>query len=350
MGLAIASRLSIGRLFVRPTMYMLPAARRGDVEGGQHRMKHVDPPPQSRRLLRNERMQRSVEVRGVRRSYRRDAYHRSLKMPWFGFGLLLALIYLGVSGIFGLLYRLDPRCLAGGRGLSCTHAFRFSMTTLASLGGGATLPSGLYANSLVFAESFARIIMLALATGVIFARISRPTSRIRFTSVALVTPFDGRRTFMFRVGNERANMILEAEVNVVLARSVTTAEGLRIRRLEEVRMQRARTPLFALTWTALHVVDETSPFHGATMQSLEAEEAEVIIVLSGLDEAFAQRVHARHSYTADEIVFDRHYADVVEFGGRRGGWSVDYTSFDRLQPTGPQPAPTMSGAGPQAGP
>ena len=288
--------------------------------------------PQARRFLRNEGAQSGIEVIGVRRTYRRDAYHWCLKMPWPGFGLLMALIYLVVSGIFALLYRLDPGALTGAANGSYAAAFRFSMTTLASLGAGTVLPSGLYANSLVFAESFLRIIMLALATGVIFARISRPTARLRFTSAALITPFDGRRTFMFRVGNERGNLILEAEINVVLARSVTTVEGHRIRRLEEVRMQRTRTPLFALTWTALHVVDAGSPFHGATMETLRAEEAEVVVVLSGLDEAFAQRVHARHSYTADEIVFDRYYADVVQFGGRRGRWTVDYTSFDRLQP------------------
>ena len=296
--------------------------------------------PEERRYLRNGKSQGRIELRGVRRTYWRDAYHWSLNISWLGFGALMAMIYLAVSSVFGLLFHLAPGCLSGISRPSYAADFKFSMTTLASLSVGTIAPIGLYADSLVFAESFLRIIMLALATGVIFARISRPTARIRFTSTALITLFEGRPTFMFRVGNERANIILEAEVNVVLARSVTTIEGQRIRRLDEVRMQRTRTPLFALTWTVLHDIDERSPLHDATIDSLRAQEAEIIVVLSGLDEAFAQRVHARHSYSFGEIVFDRYFADVVRFDQPQHRWIVDYTSFDRFQSPNPdRPTP-----------
>ncbi len=259
----------------------------------------------------------------------RDTYHELLTLSWWAFFLLAAGIYMALNAVFGLLYWLDPRGLGGARVGSYADAFNFSVETLGTIGYGAISPQSAYANALVATEAFLNIILSALATGVIFARVSRPTARIRFAGVALITQWDGRRTFMFRVANERANYVLEADVSVVLVRWAVTAEGYRIRRLEEIRMQRSRSPMLALTWTVLHTIDETSPLYGVTPDSLAATRAEVIIVLSGVDESFAQRVHARHSYIASEIVFDRIYHDVVETRPD-GRLVVDYSRFDAV--------------------
>ena len=140
---------------------------------------------------------------------------------------------------------------------------------------------------------------------------------------------------MFRIANERVNHVLEAEVSVVLARYITLEDGSKINRLHEVRMVRNRSPLLALTWTALHLIDESSPLHSETAESLAASRAEMIIVFSGVDEAFAQRIYARHSYIAGELVFDRRYVDVVQ-PLPDGGWLIDYTDFDTLRPLGGQ--------------
>ena len=111
-------------------------------------------------------------------------------------------------------------------------------------------------------ESFTGILIIALFTGIIFARFSRPFARVVFSKVAVVTPFDGVPTLMFRAANQRGNSILDAAVTVSLARNYTTREGVTMRRFQELKLLRSSNPLFALSWTVMHPIDEDSPLYG----------------------------------------------------------------------------------------
>jgi inward rectifier potassium channel len=46
------------------------------------------------------------------------------------------------------------------------------------------------------------------------------------------------------------------------------------------------------------------------VESLIAARGEIVVVLSGIDEALTQRVHARHSYLPHEIIWNRRFADI----------------------------------------
>src|SRR2546427_401225 len=128
------------------------------------------------------------------------------------------------------------------------------------------------------------------------------------------------------IANARANQILEAQVHLALARTETTAEGERVRRLYDLELVRTRTPLFVLTWTVIHPIDERSPIFGATQESLRTDEGEIVVSVTGIDETFSQTIYARYSYLADEIVWDARFADVMSVlpDGRR---LVDYSRF-----------------------
>ena len=282
---------------------------------------------------------RGIVVRGGPTDGWRDVYHHLLTLNWLRFMALVACVYLGVNLVFASLYWLDPNALANARPRSFVDAFNFSVETLGTIGYGAMSPKSAYANLLVTAEAFTSIALTAVLTGLIFARVSRPTARVRFTEQAVITGFDGKRTLMFRAANQRSNQILEATANVTLARQVVTQEGAAIRRFEAMKMVREMSPLFALTWTVMHVIDEASPLFGLDADGLRDIQAEIVVVLSGLDETFAQRVHARHSYTADEIVWDRNFEDVIyPMNDGTPRWVIDYTRFDTFKPGSEPPA------------
>ena len=289
--------------------------------------------PTYARTVRNDGRRLRIVKRGGGHRDVRDAYHILLSLPWWVFALLTVLFYFAVNGLFGWLYSLDPNSLLGARPGSYVDGFNFSVETLGTIGYGAISPRDGYANTLVAIEAFLNIAITALATGLIFARVSRPTARIRFATSALIGTYGGQRMLMFRMANERTNHVLEAEVSVVLARYITNEDGSKINRLHEIRMVRNRSPLLALTCTALHLIDDTSPLHNETADSLAAARAEIIVVFSGVDEAFTQRIYARHSYIASELVFNRRYVDVVQ-PLPEGGWLIDYTDFDTLMPQG----------------
>jgi inward rectifier potassium channel len=263
---------------------------------------------------------------GLPRDAWRDAYHILLTISLPRFLALMAGGYLGINVIFALAYLADPGGVASARPGNFADSFFFSVQTLASVGYGVMWPRSLYANVVMTLESFVGLFNLAIATGLLFARFSRPTARIMFSNIAVVAPFDGAPALMFRAANQRRNMVVEAEVNLSLVRNVTTVEGVVMRRFFDLSTVRSRTPLFFLTWQVIHVIDEASPLWGETAASLVAQRAEIVVVMKGLDETFVSTIHARASYTPDQIVWGRRLAEIfsVDGGGVR---QIDFTRF-----------------------
>ncbi|HIK43467.1 MAG TPA: ATP-sensitive inward rectifier potassium channel 10 [Leptolyngbyaceae cyanobacterium M65_K2018_010] len=259
-----------------------------------------------------------------------DLYHRLLTLSWPGFIALLALAYLAINALFALAYLARDGAIANARPGSFLDALYFSVQTMASIGYGAMYPQTHYANWLVILEAFIGLMLLAMATGLCFARFSLPTARIIFSHYALVAPWNNQPTLMFRTANRRRNRILEARLWVTLVRDEITAEGEFFRRFYDLPMVRAQTPLFALSWTAMHPIDEHSPLYGETPASLAATHAEIIVILTGLDETLSQTIHARHSFVADEILWGYQFLDILgqTSDGRR---SIDFRNFHRVK-------------------
>jgi inward rectifier potassium channel len=264
--------------------------------------------------------------RGLPRDGWRDAYHRLLTMPLAAFFAVMATAFLAINSVFAMLYKLDPGGIAGARPGNFSDLFFFSVQTLGTLGYGVMAPRSLYCNVVVSAETFVGLFNLAIATGLLFARISRPTARIMFTNKAVVTAFDGEPTLMFRAANRRRNLVVEAEVSVSLLHDVETKEGSVLRRFDELSVLRSRSPLFFLTWQVMHRIDAASPLYGETMESLLAKKAEILVVMKGLDETFVSTIHARTSYTPDEIVWDKRMADIF-MNDENGARVIDFRRF-----------------------
>jgi inward rectifier potassium channel len=288
--------------------------------------------PVRRRMVGQRRGAPRLIRLGRKRSLR-DAYHRMLTLSWPSFFLLMAGWYLGTNVVFALLYMIDPDAIAEARPGSFADAFFFSVQTVATIGYGVMHPQTLYANIVMTAETLCGLIGIAVLTGLIFARFSRPTARILFSAVAVITPHNGTPTLMFRCANQRTNQILEAEIVVTVLCDETSTEGRSMRRFHDLKLLRHRTPVFALSWTVMHPIDADSPLFGMTLQDMIGEEVEIVVVLTGVDETFAQSIQTRHSYGADEIVWDHIFVDVVTML-ENGGVSIDYSRFHDTQPDG----------------
>jgi inward rectifier potassium channel len=255
----------------------------------------------------------------------KDAYHFLLTMPLGVFFGVMGAGYLAVNTVFALIY-LVVGGVSGVRHGDFLDAFFFSAETLSTVGFGQMAPQTLAAHLAVTLESFVGLFNLAIATGLLFARISRPTARVMFSDRAVVTSYQGKPTLMFRAANRRRNRIVEAEITVNLARDGVTQEGSRMRGFENLATVRSRSPVFILTWQIMHQIDETSPLFGETTQSLLEQRAEIVVILKGLDETFAQTIHARASYTPEEIVWGGRLVDIFSRNDD-GRPVIDYTRF-----------------------
>lgn len=247
----------------------------------------------------------------------RDFYHWVLVLTWPKFFLIAVGTYIGMNLLFGSLYYLmGADALSGltfpGEFGRFQESFFFSVQTFATIGYGKLTPSSLGANILVTFETITGILSVALTTGVLFARFSRPTARIVFSKVATISEIDGESSFIFRLANERSNQIVEAQVSVVMICTETTKEGVTYRNLYDLKLERSRSPVFAASWVVVHPIDKTSPLYGRSSRNeLAAIQTEFFVSVSGIDDTFGQIINARFSYIPEEIEFNRSFEDMM---------------------------------------
>jgi inward rectifier potassium channel len=266
----------------------------------------------------------------LRRRPLTDLYHYLLTSPWRVLFLVILLSYLSANALFALLYLYDGG-IDGARPGSYADAYFFSVQTMATIGYGRMVPASTFSNIVVTIEALFGLVMLALGTSLMFSKFSQPRARVAFSRYAVVTVRDGQQVLMMRLANERTSGLVEAQVHLVLVRDEITKEGESVRRFHNLSVQRASSAVFALSWTVLHVVDERSPLFGETAESLSTGRADLVASLIGIEEATAQQVHARYTWSAEEILFGRRFRDIVVKlpDGRRG---LDYALFHELDP------------------
>ena len=285
-------------------------------------------------IVRARPRSRVAIVKGQDATRWKDIYHRVLNISWSVFLLALLAVFVGLNSLFALIYLADPHGIANARAGNFWDDFLFSVQTIGSISNSAMSPHSSYVKGVVVAEAFVGIIYLGLVTSLMFARFSRPFARVVFSNVAVIAPFDGVPTLMFRAANQRGNALLDVEARVTLARRRTTSEGIVMRRFEELNLARQRSSLFALSWTVMHPINESSPLYGLTPDTLYDDEMEIVVLLSGNDETLADRVYARHSYGPDDILWNRRFVDVLSAtpSGRR---VVDLHRFHDTDPVEP---------------
>jgi len=264
-------------------------------------------------------------------SYWRDPYHLLLTIPWHGFLALIIVGYFASNFLFALIYLAGGDCIANARPGSLSDAFFFSVQTMNTIGYGTLYPRTFYANIVVTVESLIGLLGVAMGTGLAFARFSRPTARVLFSHVAVIAPFDGVPTLMFRAANQRRNQIVEAQMRVRLVRDEVNQEGEFMRRFHDLKLVRSQNPVFSLSWTAMHPIDEHSPLYGVKAETLAETETMLVITLSGLDETVSQIIHARHSFVAKEILWNMGFVDIVS-KTEEGHRFIDYSRFHDVKP------------------
>ena len=243
-------------------------------------------------------------------------YHLLLTISWPGFIAVVTLLYIVLNLIFALFFlACGADALAGPAahmlGGRFSQAFFFSIQTFATIGYGQIGPNGLAANLLVTIEALVGLMYQALATGLLFARFARPTAAIVFSRQAIVAPYAGMQSLQFRIANRRRhNEIIQLEAQVLYTSFETNDRGQLVRRYRFLPLERNKVTFFPLSWTIVHPIDDGSPLKGKSREDLERDEAEILVLLTGVDETYEQTVHARTSYRADEIVWNARFQSV----------------------------------------
>ncbi len=288
--------------------------------------------PKKIRLPKHAGEQFRIVVRGQDARFFDDLYHRLLACAWWEFFALVAITFLILNALFAVAFLVEQGSIVGARNGSFEDAFFFSVQTLATIGYGTMSPGTFFGHCVVTFEAFIGLLSVALMTGITFAKFSRPHARILFSEKFVISKVNGVPHVMFRMANWRGNLIVEAQLHVIVLVEEKTAEGHRFRRPLELPLVRDRNPTFVLTWTAMHTIDERSPFYGADpVAFLRDTSSPIVLSLTGLDETAGQQIHARYFYGAKDAVVNARFVDVVsaEADGTR---TIDYSVFHDVTP------------------
>jgi inward rectifier potassium channel len=287
-------------------------------------------PPRPMRLANGDP---DIRRLGVLRDSWRDVYYFVLVQPWSVFYAVLVSFYLLINCGFATLYWLSPGSIGEPVPGRWRDDFFFSFETLATVGYGVLHPVTLYAHWVVVSEIMVGVLLVPLATGLTIAKFARPTARVTFSNNAVVTQYDGVPTLMFRLANLRSNQIFEAHINMTMLRSERTLEGRLIRRLIDLKPVRHTQPMFILTWSVMHRIDESSPLFGLDLSAMGAGDLDIVVVMTGLDATTSSTVHARHAYASSDILIDHMFDDVVE-SDAQGRFTIDYRRLHSVTPVG----------------
>jgi inward rectifier potassium channel len=260
-----------------------------------------------------------------------DLYHLLFTLPWPQLLGLLFVAYGGLNLIFAGIYTLGGDCIANATPGSFGDAFFFSVQTMATIGYGAMYPTTAYSNFWVVMEVFVGLLAVAMATGLMFARFSRPTARVIFSDRLVICSYNGVPTLMLRTANQRGNLILEAQINVVVILPEVTPENHCLRRLYDLNLVRSSTPILSLSWMVMHPIDADSPLFGLTATELYENQAQFVVTLTGLDETVGQLIHTRHQYQAHDIHWQSRFVDVLTVLPN-GDRKIDYAHFHNTIP------------------
>ncbi|MCC3153755.1 ion channel [Hymenobacter sp. BT770] len=289
----------------------------------------------SRRTKRAINHDGSFNVRRRGGPHRFDAYQWLVQMDWWPFiGVVVA--FFGVlNAIFAAAYLLlgleNLPGVTAPRGVwqDFLSALFFSIQTFTSVGYGHVYPGSNGAGLVSSLEALVGVLTFALATGLLYGRFSRPTARIHFSRTAIISRRpDGTPSLQFRIANQRSNILIDLQARVLVK---TIEPGTSNQKYAFLPLERDTVNFFPLSWTIVHDITPESPLYGYGPEDYQAQDVEIIIQLKGYDDTFAQDVHARNSYTHEEIEWHRRFIRAYEVDDD-GIAVIDLDQLHRTEP------------------
>ena len=274
---------------------------------------------------------RRLRVKGMAVGGLHDVYSLSMTCNWLQFYSAIAGLFMLINLFFATLFSSLPGAIANQSPSGFWGAFFFSVETLATVGYGDMHPASNTAHWLATLEIFTGMTSIAVVTGLTFARFSRPRARIIASSNPVICSYEGTPTLMLRAVNGRRSTLEQASAKLYVLMQTRSSEGVELRRLLDLNLVRDIHPMFALSWTLMHVINESSPLFGMNAADLAACNADFILTISGSDEVTTQELRTRHIYRHHDLRWNHIFEDMLRTDAD-GREHIDYAHVHRIRP------------------
>jgi inward rectifier potassium channel len=253
----------------------------------------------------------------------RDLYRNVLAETWPRFALLVISVYLLINLLFAGLYMLGGDCIAEMPRGSFASAFFFSVQTLSTVGFGHLHPANLYGDVVTTMEILVGMFFTAVVTGLIFVRFSRPVARLMFSNTLVICPFDGKPCLQLRVANLQNQPMVEAEFRLMMIRKESVVEDDEVRRFYTLKLDYDRLIMFPSALTIRHIIDETSPLHGVSMEEIQQSETRFMMSIVCIDTVIQAPVQSQMDYMWRDLHFGHRFVEIYQEHAD-GTLEVDY--------------------------
>jgi len=265
-------------------------------------------------------------VSGVKSRLLQDIYPRLMGTSWsvtIGWAFTA---YTITCLVFAGLFAIQPDSIKGASSLS--DLLWFSVQTLSTIGYGGMTPITPWSNLLVMIESFIGLAGVAVVTAILYAKFSLPDARVQFSERVGIHDHSGVPTLHIRMLNERTTPILDVNLHA----GVLVAEmdgGRQFNRMVDLTLVREHVPMFAMAFTLMHTLDQTSVLHD--LQQDPDRMVFLLVTLRGVDGRTLQPIFARALYRHDQLAFRQGFVDIVGVGAD-GVMEVDAGKLDGMMP------------------
>jgi inward rectifier potassium channel len=273
-----------------------------------------------------------LEVKNLDQRWFTDAYHYLMAISWQRLLGVFFLVYCGTNALFAFLFWMGGNDIANARVGSYADAFWFSVQTYATIGYGGMSPATTYAHVLVTLEAFVGMMAMALGTGIVFAKFSRPTARVAFSDKLVVHVRNGRPVLEFRLANQRRGSLSDASMKFSVLKDEITAEGQPMRRGYPLELERSNIPVLSLAWNLIHVLDERSPIYGLQPGAGMDHIMGFIASLTAHDDTMAETVHARQFYNPEDLHHNVRFVDMIDPKSKAGVIIIDHSLLHEVRP------------------
>lgn len=249
---------------------------------------------------------------GMPFSKRFSLFNDMLNLPLWKFITVILVFYCCINLLFTSIYYVIGTSqlqgvIAGNHWKSFKELFYFSAETFTTVGYGRVNPVGDAANIVSTVESLTGFLSLAIATGLIYGRFSKPRSYLIFSDHALISPFQGKTALMFRFAAFKdKHSLTDVEIRVNVGLRLLEGEQ-PVYKYFSLNLERSRVEAMPMSWTVVHPIDHDSPFNEFTVEDMKNADVELYVMLRGFDDVFANYVQQRTSYTYQEIIFKRKF-------------------------------------------
>lgn len=234
-----------------------------------------------------------------------------IRMPWPLFFVAMGLIYLIELLLFTAILWLDRQHLMGEPPMGLPRSFVFAASAFFANSFNEITPDSLFTYGVGMLDMIAGLITLSTITAVVFARLSRNESPLRFSRQICLSSLEEGGQLVCRFITSDPSQWLNVSYGLSLIFDDEIETGVWHRRVVPLELINAGTPQLSQTATLTHRLSAACPIRQLGLEELRRRNAVFIPLVEGVDENTGNGLLQTHLYGMADLQLKRRFCELI---------------------------------------